>query len=97
MLPNHLFHPDHIIPAAELVPRFDDLSGERESESLVHTDAGGIVGIDARDHGRIASPVRRLQQLLHQPGGDVAPPEVLMHINGMFDAVLVGGPRTKFP
>ena len=61
----------------------------------MHTDAGGIVGIDARDHGRIASPVRRLQQLLHQPGGDVVPPEVLMHINGMFDAVLVGGPRTE--
>ena len=73
---------NEIEPAAELVPRFDDLPGEREPESLVHTDAGGIVGINARDHGRIACSVRRLQQLFHQPGGDVAPPEALMHING---------------
>ena len=30
VLADDLLHTDHIVPAAELVPRFGDLSGERE-------------------------------------------------------------------
>ena len=104
VLPDDLFHPDHVVPAAELVPAVVEGADQCEAQMLV--EPGAVPGqvfvlrlrvADAGIQVQDAHGLQPVGQRLVQSTAHAVFPGVVVQVDGQLTGPVVSGPAHKGP